>query len=102
MDKEIMRKWIEALRSGEYAQCQNSLMDDKGYCCLGVLAAIQGAPVRDMAQDSIELVHGGQDYNAGLGEDARKILADMNDGRAALRPRSFDHIAGYVQAMFLS
>lgn len=31
------RKWVEALRSGEYAQTRaGALRDSTGYCCLGV------------------------------------------------------------------
>lgn len=30
------RRWIEALRSGEYKQCRGTLYDGTGYCCLGV------------------------------------------------------------------
>jgi hypothetical protein len=41
MNPEIKRRWIEALRSGEYEQGTYSLRSMKGdkvtYCCLGVL-----------------------------------------------------------------
>jgi len=38
MNKEIAKKWVEALRSGNYKQghCQLRSTDNK-YCCLGVL-----------------------------------------------------------------
>ncbi len=39
---ENMRRWIEALESGEYEQTNGVLFDGTGYCCLGVLAKIQG------------------------------------------------------------
>lgn len=32
--------WVEALRSGEYRQCQNLLSDGTGFCCLGVLCEV--------------------------------------------------------------
>lgn len=32
-----MKKWVKALRSGEYKQTQSQLHDDTGFCCLGVL-----------------------------------------------------------------
>lgn len=37
--REIKRKWVAALESGEYKQTQNRLYDPatKGFCCLGVL-----------------------------------------------------------------
>lgn len=45
MNPEIKKAWVEALRSGEYAQARGALcrtegtVDDQtvGYCCLGVL-----------------------------------------------------------------
>jgi len=45
-DKELKKRWVEALRSGRYRQttCQLRFTDiespepDDGYCCLGVLA----------------------------------------------------------------
>jgi len=36
-----MRKWMEALRSGEYQQCQRRLaIVNVGYCCLGVACEV--------------------------------------------------------------
>lgn len=45
MNKELMRKWIDALRNGEYKQGRHRLKktDKKGnesHCCLGVLVEI--------------------------------------------------------------
>jgi hypothetical protein len=38
MKQAIMKKWVKALRSGEYPQGRGQLLDEKGgYCCLGVL-----------------------------------------------------------------
>ncbi len=37
MKKDIKRRWINALLSGEYPQTQGHLKDKVGYCCLGVL-----------------------------------------------------------------
>jgi hypothetical protein len=37
---EIKEEWIAALESGDYLQTQQNLMDDRGYCCLGVLCKI--------------------------------------------------------------
>lgn len=44
---ELHRKWIEALRSGEYKQgsgqyCSRSYDGTDSYCCLGVLADVAG------------------------------------------------------------
>lgn len=46
MNKRIKKKWLKALRSGEYQQVQNELrkIDNNGntigFCCLGVLCNI--------------------------------------------------------------
>lgn len=39
---EIQEKWIQALESGEYQQCEKRLHDGHGYCCLGVAAVVLG------------------------------------------------------------
>lgn len=40
MKPEIKAKWLEALRSGEYAQCDGGLSEDGAFCCLGVLCEL--------------------------------------------------------------
>jgi hypothetical protein len=40
MPKEMLRKWLAALRSGEFSQCQGKLEKDGSYCCLGVLQKV--------------------------------------------------------------
>ena len=43
MKKNIMNKWVKALRSGKYKQCRDQLCivsgttGEESYCCLGVL-----------------------------------------------------------------
>lgn len=38
----LARKWIDALRSGQYKQGQKKLRDGDAFCCLGVLCDISG------------------------------------------------------------
>lgn len=52
MLNENARKWVEALRSGEFTQCSGKLCGYDGsrwcYCCLGVaceIASRNGAPI---------------------------------------------------------
>lgn len=40
MKKKIMKKWVEALRSGEFEQGESYLDRNGKYCCLGVLCAL--------------------------------------------------------------
>ncbi len=43
MDEKWKKKWLEALRSGEYEQCTGNLhLKDDGFCCLGVLCDLVG------------------------------------------------------------
>lgn len=36
------KKWVEALRSGEYQQTTKNLHDKNGFCCLGVACDLYG------------------------------------------------------------
>lgn len=40
MLNENAQKWVDALRSGEYTQCQHSLRQNNKYCCLGVACEV--------------------------------------------------------------
>jgi len=42
VNKEAMRAWVDALRSGEFQQGQKRLYnaDEDSYCCLGVLCVV--------------------------------------------------------------
>lgn len=42
MNKELLQKWLEALRGGQYPQTSGWLRDSMGCCCLGVLADVSG------------------------------------------------------------
>lgn len=47
MKKEVKKKWLKALTSGEYTQGKNALKTTKGnYCCLGVLCDIHRKTVK--------------------------------------------------------
>lgn len=43
LPKEFAAKWVAALRSGEYKQCDGQLASPNGYCCLGVACKAVGA-----------------------------------------------------------
>ena len=40
MKKDIMKRWVKALRSGEFKQGGGALYKDGNYCCLGVLCRL--------------------------------------------------------------
>ena len=103
MDAQLKRKWIEALRGGGYKQARGALIHDGAYCCLGVLCAIQKVDFAIFPElETTELCGTDEyeedfDYSAGLSSEQTVVLANMNDGHGC-EPRSFDHIAGYIQA----
>ena len=39
-DRQQIRNWINALRSGQFPQSRFKLQDDKGFCCFGVACKI--------------------------------------------------------------
>lgn len=43
---ELQEKWLQALESGEYGQCEAVLHDGAGYCVLGVACEVVGLKKR--------------------------------------------------------
>lgn len=74
MKKSIMKKWVAALRSGEFTQIQGALENPSGNCCLGVLC-------------NLALVEGICDYKCGL-----------FDGESAVLPKSVQKWSGITSA----
>lgn len=75
-NRENIRKWVAALRSGDFAQTRGALHraenhasgEPGGYCCLGVACEVSGLgsfSVRDGAPtgDGLEFVVEGVDYS---------------------------------------
>lgn len=103
MDPTLKAEWISALRSGEYKQSRLCLRNGaaEGFCCLGVLAAIQGAewdndrPI--VNGHTISHDEGGwirEDFAGGLPLKLQQQLSNMNDNDRA----SFASIADYIEA----
>lgn len=104
MDTSIKAKWVEALRSGKYAQANRRLRDRDAYCCLGVLCDISG--LGNWESDAVgNWVFSAPDHWSGLmflpgsvkdhiafpsGED--DVLMNMND-----QGKSFAEIADYIE-----
>lgn len=120
MDTALKDRWLEALRSGKYTQGKAALCRNGQFCCLGVLADIEGALVEppngkyDTGQ-RVVLDEGGSPWSGFLpsslqdrwGLDARTVdpidplvtttahyaVADLND-----RDHSFVEIADWIEA----
>jgi len=105
MDKELKKKWVDALRSGKYEQGRGYLCNEGLYCCVGVLAEIKGIPKHKAeASDSLYLYQGQKNmlpaitlYELGLTDDKVHVLVDMNDGGHNHNGKSFIEIANYIE-----
>jgi hypothetical protein len=111
MDAEVKRKWVDALRSGDYEQGMNRLRRGNRYCCLGVLCsvAIPGEWRRDHSRtegDDVFIFRtpdGDVEYSIsdnsgiltgiGLTEPQEADLITMNDKQDA----DFNKIADYIE-----
>ena len=108
MNKDIKKKWIEALRSGEYKQAQHQLRDGDCFCCLGVLCDIHSR------ETGVEWDNGFYERNqthlpllviiwAGLGSENvylsdNSCLTDYNDGSMFVDTKNFAEIADIIEA----
>jgi hypothetical protein len=113
VNKEIVSKWITALRSGEYRQGVNRLCtivnNQKSYCCLGVLCEVLdlppgGYPIQNKTgQMSFEWkgatlitsLSADLRNNIGLTLKQQDRLIAMNDNEGA----SFEEIATYLEEL---
>jgi hypothetical protein len=106
---EFKKKWVAALRSGEYKQTKGKLCGETegvfGYCCLGVgyvvakginpfntsSGYINGNKIDTEGIPQILIGDGHQD--SGFGHQHRLELTKMNDSG-----KSFSEIADYIEA----
>lgn len=98
MKKTLKTKWVKALESGRYEQCEDSLKSAfGGYCCLGVLRKIMHPESKDTwidrTGDRIELLSKPHQIEAGLTKKIQNRLAAMNDAG-----KTFTEIAKYIRA----
>lgn len=91
---EHTQKWLDALRSGKYAQTRGTLTDGNGYCCLGVAGNVIGvADTSLLSNDKAAYVHIGK--TMGISTHERGVCIDMNDAQR----KSFPEIADAIEAM---
>ena len=104
MKKTLKRKWIAALRSGEFKQAKHKLFNEGGYCCLGVLAVQLGATLdtfgvlrmttgQQVGMPGAEYLRNGCD--GGLHVDIQQHLSRINDGFEGYY--SFNEIANWIE-----
>lgn len=96
--------WLDALRSGRYAQGQNALRDkDNRFCCLGVLCDVMSPSSWDWAADAwwsyghTATLPASLALKTDLGmtgdRDIQGQLMNMNDNG-----KSFSEIADWIEA----
>jgi hypothetical protein len=68
MRSDLKKRWVEALRSGEYRQVRGNLRSDCGYCAIGVLCDLYAKDKRKEWQydDGLWFIIG---YNMTLPDD---------------------------------
>lgn len=88
MDANLKEKWVAALRSGDYEQCQSRFEFNGGFCCLGVLCKVAGKPTLS------EGLLGNWDFAIEAIQDGKQLerLYLMND-----RGVPFVNIADYIE-----
>lgn len=95
---DLKHAWIKALRSGEYTQDNGYLKTKNGYCCLGVLCAIQGADFNNFPTlDTISMVdRNGKDWSNDI-YGGEKDLLFLNLGRLNDLNHTFERIADVIE-----
>ncbi len=106
------KKWIKALRSGEFKQTKGTLNDENGYCCLGVACSVYEKETgKTLPRDDKGYYNGGalpflrgkfdivkewlglKDDVGWLENDVRRSLVDIND----LENTNFNSIADIIE-----
>lgn len=111
MNRELIMKWIEALRSGLYKQGKGQLRDGDDFCCLGVLCDVKDSskwtPIANRDSEDAGAAWNGSitappiklQTEAGLldGSHTCNTLVSMNDALG----QSFPEIAAYIEEYIL-
>ena len=94
LKKSWKKKWLRALRSGEFEQGTGMLEDNNSYCCWGVLCNISGyssVPEESFAPVSVcaRVFETGSVVDI---DKTQKTLAAMND-----KGKDFNTIADFIE-----
>lgn len=110
-----IKKWITALRSGEYRQSKFALQNAEGFCCLGVACKVSIPPeLLSMILDPGPIYISGSsllrqrhapvwlaniDYNFLKQTGVR--LSSLNDFGVGFESFNFDEIADLIQLVYI-
>ena len=94
MKKVTKKKWIAALKSGDFKQGKGQLRHRDNYCCLGVLCVITGnSKNRGMTDIFPKMGEGTLSMEfMGLSVKQQDKLATLND-----QGKTFKYIASYIK-----
>lgn len=105
LDPDLKTRWVEALRSGRYKHGKQNLCAYNAYCCLGVLAHIDGKLVaidpdysyfvdRDFSADEhSSTLPDSYLYHLNLNHEVAEMLMAWNDD---VKTDSFHDIANWI------
>ena len=99
MNKQNVRKWVEALRSGDFKQTTGQLYLDGSYCCLGVACVLAGVSIdgehcNSVLPDAVMEWLGVEDSDPEIGE---RRATQWNDSEA----KKFAEIADLIEKEWL-
>lgn len=108
MLNENAKKWVAALRSGDYKQGQNYLCRDDCYCCFGVACELFLESGGDLEKDSTKRVKSYKNLTGTLPRDVqnwlglqtqRGIYSSLGNSLEALNDSgfSFNQIADIIE-----
>lgn len=99
---ELVNKWIEALRSGEYKQWRGGLRRDDCFCCLGVACDLSGFDKwtdkgnYQVYSESVGTLSPKDMQTLGISHSEQDVLIDMNDYQGKSFPEIADAIEGMI------
>lgn len=108
MNTAIKQQWVDALRSGTYAQVCGSLHDDEGFCVLGVLTDLHrqwigGEWTKKNPRMRWYLYEGETGHLPTCVREWASVTIDDPVGRASLRNDggfSFEELAQWIEENF--
>lgn len=103
IDKKFFKKWVKALRSGEFKQGIKRLKSRAtgGFCCLGVACVVKGRTTKKAFKtytrsgSSLESEEWAGNWL--LPKQEQEVLASLNDGKRF----SFKKIANHIENTYL-
>ncbi len=99
MSLELRQEWADALRSGDYEQCQQYLRNNGAYCCLGVYCELKGVNINNLLGKSepneTKLYAGDDIFNTTCTGNPSIGLKDFGDSIGLVNASALNDTFGY-------